>query len=65
MATIPSLFWTPLSRSHLSGPGAHLKTEDAHAGVLQIDPGTDYAAHTHAWPEAYYIIQGTADCDLG
>ena len=49
----------------LLGPGAHLKTEDAHAGLLEIAPGTDYAAHTHAWPEAYFIIKGTADCVWG
>ena len=49
----------------LLSPGAHLKTEDAHAGLLEIAPGTDYAAHTHAWPEAYFIIKGTADCVWG
>ncbi len=49
----------------LLGPRAHLKTEDAHAGLLEIAPGTDYAAHTHAWPEAYFIIKGTADCQWG
>ena len=49
----------------LLGPGAHLKIEDAHAGLLEIAPGTDYAAHTHAWPEAYFIIKGTADCVWG
>lgn len=49
----------------LIGRSGHLKTEDASAVVLQIDPGTDYAAHSHAWPEAYYIIRGTADCAWG
>ena len=49
----------------LIGPGSHLKTEDAHAGLLEIAPGTDYPAHTHAWPEAYLIIKGAADCQWG
>ena len=59
-----SLLDTFMNKS-LLGPGAHLKTEDAHAGLLEIAPGTDYAAHTHAWPEAYFIIKGTADCVWG
>ncbi len=49
----------------LLSPGSHLKTDDAHAGLLEIAPGTDYPAHVHAWPEAYFIIEGTADCTWG
>ena len=40
----PQSLLDTFKQKSLIGPKAHLKTEDAHAGVLQIDPGTDYAA---------------------
>ena len=53
------------SAKSLLGPGAHLKSEDGHIGLLELAPGTDYPAHIHPWPEAYYIIRGMAECVWG
>ena len=49
----------------LLGPKAHLKSDEGHIGLLELAPGTDYPAHIHPWPEAYYIVNGSAECVWG
>ncbi|MCH8088550.1 MAG: cupin domain-containing protein [Chloroflexi bacterium] len=49
----------------LMGPEAQIQEEDAHLVVFEIAPGTYYPAHTHAWPEIYFILEGAAECTWG
>ena len=49
----------------LIGPRGAIAEQDISVSAFQLDPGTVYGAHTHAHPEVYIILGGTAECQWG
>jgi quercetin dioxygenase-like cupin family protein len=48
--------------------GSHsgvIPQDDILMGVLELSPGATYPAHQHPAPEAYYIMNGTAEWTVG
>ena len=60
----PSLLKAMYNRM-LIGPGGDIPETDVAAIAFMLEPGTNYGAHAHLWPEIYIILSGTAECEWG
>ena len=57
--------WKTLIGGNGDGPVGGVPQQDVVMGVLDLDPGGYYPAHSHPAPEIYFILSGTAEWTIG
>ncbi len=61
-AHYPEEMMRSLRAKRLIGPGGAIPHDEMLMGIVEIDIGADYPAHKHDAPEAYYVLEGEAEC---
>ena len=49
----------------LVGRRADIKDQDISVSAFELEPGSEYDDHAHAFPEVYVFLAGTAECRWG
>ena len=64
-AYYPAEMLQKMRAKRLMGPGGAVPHQEMSLSVMDIDPGAHYPPHRHEAPEAYYVVQGEAECEFG